>query len=350
MLSAVLVSVLVTPPSPPADSVARATVRLDASRKEVVVTAGPFDVAAMPPGMKHEDMEMMEDHNTPVIRFEWPVEGWVRGFGVEILDAENRPVDRKLIHHLIGVNFDRRQLLYPAFERLFGIGQETEDAAIPKTIGVPLQPGTKLGMYMAWANETGVDLKGVRVVLRLFYSPTNLNPRPLDALPIYMDVNLTVGGTNTFDVPVGRSEKAYEFEMPIDGRLLGVAGHLHDHGVLVRLEDASTGRELTRVTATRGADGKVLKLSRRLHGVTGQGLRLEAGKRYRVVGVYENRTGATIPKGAMAHIVGLFAPDDVRRWPRLDLTDETLQEDLASLSAMGSGGGHKHHEEPPKPR
>jgi len=271
----------------------------------------------------------------------------VRGFGVEIVDAQGRPVDRKLIHHMIGVNFDRRQLLYPAFERLFGIGQETEDAFIPKSIGVPLTPGTKLGMYLAWSNETGKDLEGVQVILRLAYSPKNLNPRPLDALPIYMDVNLTVGGTNTFDVPPGRSEKSYEFVMPMDGKLLGVAGHMHDYGVLVRLEDAEGGKELARVSTTRLADGKVTKISRKLFGVSGQGLTLRAGRRYRVVGVYDNPTGQLIPRGAMAHIVGLFAPNDYKRWPALDLTDASLQEDLASLSAMGTGG-HKHEGEPPR--
>jgi len=73
MLSAVLLAALVTLPA--GDDPPRATVKLDAGRKEVIVTAGPFSVTAMPPGMKHEDMDMMEDHNTPVIRFEWPVEG-----------------------------------------------------------------------------------------------------------------------------------------------------------------------------------------------------------------------------------------------------------------------------------
>lgn len=349
MLSAVLLATLAG--TPLADDPPRAEVRLDADRKEVVVTAGPFAVTAMPAGMKHEDMEMMEDHNTPVIRFEWPVEGWMRGFAVEILDADGRPLDRKLVHHLIGVNFDRRQLLYPAFERLFGIGQETEDASIPRTIGVPLKPGTKLGMYLAWSNETGKDLAGVKVVLRLQYSPSNLNPRPIDALPIYMDVNLTVGGSNSFDVPAGRSEKSYEFVMPVGGRLLGVAGHLHDYGVMVRLEDAETGKELTRINATRLADGKVTKVSRRLFGVSGRGLELRAGKRYRVVGVYDNPTGAPIPRGAMAHIVGLFTPNSVAQWPAIDLSDATLQEDLASLTAMGAKGGegHKHHEDGGRP-
>ncbi len=29
-------------------------------------------------------------------------------------------------------------------------------------------------------------------------------------------------------------------------------------------------------------------------------------------------TGMTIPDGGMAHIVGLFVPDDLTLWPKLD--------------------------------
>lgn len=330
----------------PAGDEPKATVTVDADRREVVVTAGPFHVAAMPPGMAHEDMEAMEDHNTPVVRFEWPIEAWLRGFKVEIEDAAGKPLDRQMIHHLIGVNFSRRQLLYPAVERLFGIGQETDDATAPRTIGVPMKPGAQLGMYMAWQNETGKDLDGVIIRVRLEYSPPNLNPRPLDALPIYMDVNLTVGGSNSFDVQPGRTEKAWEFTMPLTGRLLGFGGHLHDYGTMVRLEDVETGKVVARVTATRTKEGKVTKVSRSLPGVGGDGIKLTEGRRYRVIGVYDNPTGKAIARGAMAHIVGLFAPEDVSRWPALDLADETLQEDLASLSAMGKAGhahdAHKH--------
>ena len=39
-----------------------------------------------------------------------------------------------------------------------------------------------------------------------------------------MDVNLTVGGSNTFDVPPGKSTKAFEFSLPVGGRLLGPFG------------------------------------------------------------------------------------------------------------------------------
>jgi hypothetical protein len=319
----------------------KAVVRVDSARREVIVTAGPFHVAAMPPGMKHEDMEMMEDHNTPLIRFEWPVDGWLRGYRIDVEDGAGKPIDRRLIHHLIGVNFDRRQLLYPAIERLFGIGRETEDLYAPKTIGVPMSTGLRLGMYMAWQNETGKDLDNVKIIVRLAYSPTNLNPRPIDAMPLYMDVNLTVGGSNTFDVPPGKSEKGWEFTMPMEGRLLGYSGHLHDYGVGVRLEDVATGKVLASVRSTLAPDGKITKISKSLPGVSGDGVLLKAGRKYRVVGIYDNPTGQTLVKGAMAHISGLFAPASFGGWPKVDLTDEQTQDDLASLNEMGKGG-HKH--------
>ena len=323
----------------PATDEPKATVQVDSARREVVVTAGPFDVAAMPPGMKHEAMDKMEDHSTPVLRFEWPVAGWLRGFRVEVVDAAGNPVDRRVIHHLIGVNFDRRQLLYPAVERLFGIGRETEDMSVPRSIGVPMKPGYRMGMYMAWQNETGKDLNGIRILVRLSYSPANLNPRPMDALPLYMDVNLTVGASNTFDVPAGRSEKAWEFTMPTSGRMLGFSGHLHDYGSSVRLEDVESGKVIATIKATRASDGKILKISRSLPGVSGDGIALKGGKVYRVVAVYDNPTGETVA-AAMGHMSGIFAPDDMGAWPVLDLSNTTLQDDLASLDEIGKG--HKH--------
>jgi hypothetical protein len=179
--------------------------------------------------------------------------------------------------------------------------------------------------------------------VRFAYSPTNLNPRPLNALPIYMDVNLTVGAGNSYDVPPGRSAKSWDFTMPLSGRLLGFGGHLHDYGTEVRLEDASTGKLVAVVKAARSADGKVAKVSRSLPGVAGDGIALKGGRKYRVVGVYDNPTGQTIVRGAMAHIVGLFAPDDLTKWPALDLSDETLQDDLAFLGEMGKAS-HAHSE------
>ena len=329
--------------TPPAPTV---RVTIDSSRHELTITSGPFDLPNMPPMEDHAMMDLGMSHDTRLQRFEWPVNGWFRGFRVELVDGKGQAVPPHVMHHMIMVNFSRRQLLYSAAERLMGTGTETGEVSVPKTIGVPMEPGMKLGMYVAWHNDTGQDLEGVHLKLIMLWTPKNQNPPPVNALPIYMDVNLTVGGHNTFDVPPGKSAKAYEFTLPVGGRLLGVGGHMHDYGSRVRLEDAETGKVLTQVQAERDSAGKLVKMSRKLFGVSGKGLRLKPNHRYRVVGEYDNPTGQLRVQGAMASMVGLFVPDDMKRWPQVNPRDVTYQRDLASLDVRGAAGAStkgQHH-------
>jgi hypothetical protein len=332
----------------PGDPKATVTIAVDSSKHELTITAGPYNLPNMPPMEEHGTMMMDHGmaHDTPIQDFEWPVDGWFRGYRVDLVGGQGQVVPKHILHHMIMVNFSRRQLLYPAAERLMGAGTETDDeVSVPKTIGIPMKPGMRLGMYVAWHNDTGKDLEGVYLKITMLWTPQNQNPQPVNSMPIYMDVNLTVGGSNTFDVVPGKSTKSYEFTLPVGGRLLGVGGHLHDYGVRVRLEDAETGKVLTMVTATRDSAGHVSKVSRKLFGVTGEGLKLKANHKYRVVGEYDNPTGETLVRGAMAHMVGLFVPDDMAKWPAIDPRDPTYQRDLASLQVRGTGGDMKgmHH-------
>ncbi len=340
-------SALVAPGQVPPASV---SVTVDSSEHELTIKAGPYDLPNMPPMDARTMMNLGMAHDMPVQQFEWPIDGWFRGFRVDLVDAKGHPVPRHVMHHLIMVNFSRRQLIYSAAERLMGAGTETDgEITVPKTIGVPMSPGMKLGMYVAWHNDTGKDLDGVYLKLTMLWTPKNQNPQPVNSMPIYMDVNLTVGGSNTFDVPPGKSSKSFEFTLPVGGRLLGVGGHMHDYGVSVRLEDAETGRVVTRVVATRDAKGKVTKVSRKLYGVSGDGLKLKVHHKYRVVADYDNPTNETRIKGAMAHMVGLFVPDDMSQWPKIDPSDPAYQRDLASLQVGGETaqamdhGGHGGH-------
>jgi len=75
-------------------------------------------------------------------------------------------------------------------------------------------------------------------------------------------------------------------------------------------------------------------MARRLLAIRGEGLRLKAGHRYRVVGVYDNTTVDTL-YGVMAHMVGLFAPDDLKKWPTIDPADPSYQKDIADLRNKG---------------
>jgi hypothetical protein len=84
------------------------------------------------------------------------------------------------------------------------------------------------------------------------------------------------------------------------------------------------------------------KVYRRFFKLLDARLRLEAGVRYRVVGVYHNPTGDTLPAGGMAHIVGLFVPDDVTAWPARDPGDPSYRMDVAALPHVIEDA-HVHH-------
>jgi hypothetical protein len=334
-----LLSVAIAATAPDTTSLA---VAVDSSKHEIVIRVGPFDVPAME---MHEMTGMQADmgmpgheamaQDSPLFRFDWPVDGWARGYRVALVDAHGRSLPRRLLHHMLIVNFDRRQLLYPMLERLLGVGAETDDVTLPRTIGIPVRRGMVMGIYVGWHNESMEALDGVSLELTVQWLPTNQNPTPVSVLPLYMDANLTVGVSNAFDVPPGHIEKSWSFTMPVSGRLLGVGGHLHDYGSAVRLEEPARGRTLITLLARRDSAGRVDGLRRKLFGVRGEGLKLSAGHTYRVVGVYDNPTGILRRDAAMAHMVGLFVPEDLARWPAVDWSDPVIQRDLAGLGIAG---------------
>jgi hypothetical protein len=316
--------------SSPGESAPVPSITVDRRHHTVTIVVGPFDLPSMPPELDHAMHE--ENPGTLAHEFIWPENGWFRGFRSEILDARGGPLPHELLHHFTLLNYDRRSLFSPVAERLAAAALEHK-AVAPKTIGAPMQSGQRLGLYVMWRNQTGQDLGGVYLKLTLISSPANLLPRPVNALPVVLDVNFRPGYGNTFDVPPGRSERSSEVVFPISGRLIAVGGHLHDQGEAVRLEDAETGRVLVNVRARRDADGTVHGVSRRLLALWGRGLHVKAGRRYRVVAVYNNIRPDTV-RHVMGELITVFAPDDMRQWLPVDHADPTYLADLAHYGAV----------------
>ena len=299
-------------------------VTVDSARHRVVLTYGPFDVAA------HSGHMM--DGEVAMERFRWPLDAWLRGFQMAVLDSGNRPLSRRLVHHFNLVDFDRRELAYPIVERLLGGGQETEDVLLPATVGLPVVAGHTFGLTLMWRNDTGQNLSQIRFRLTLSWIPRNEVPRPVGAMPIWVDVNWQALGPDDFDAPPGASVKAYAFRLPIGGHLLAASGHLHRGGVSLWIADAENGGVIARSDARRDSAGQVLGMSRTLFGVRGMGPHLEAHHRYVLIAVYDNPTLEPL-KSVMAIFVGLFAPDHPDEWPAADPRDSLYQADLAGLTA-----------------
>ena len=320
-----------TPDGPPF------TVRVDERRHEVVIRMGPFALPANEPGVgeEHQGMDHAHGPELPVYRFPWPVSGWARGFRVAILDGKGNPLDRRLLHHVNLLHLDRRSLTLPMFEKTMAAGQETEAVTLPKSVGVWIEQGSDMALASMWTNETGPDLAEVVLELSLPYLPENIVPEPRDVRPIAFDIGFRPGLTAGFDLDSGRKEFSREFVLPVSGRLLGVGGHLHDYGLSLELRDGESGKVLVTLKAKARPDGTLLGMSRKVLGVSGDGLKLKAGRRYLVVAKYYNPTGRLLKLGAMAAMAGIFAPDDPDEWPVLERNHPVYLAEIASLDAQG---------------
>ena len=85
--SSILAAALVGGPGNPAPTV---TVAIDSGKKELTITAGPFDLPNMPPMEDHAMMDFGMSHDTPIQQFEWPIDGWFRGFRLELTDKQRQ--------------------------------------------------------------------------------------------------------------------------------------------------------------------------------------------------------------------------------------------------------------------
>jgi hypothetical protein len=322
LLATTLATSAAAPRSPVVEP--QVAISVDSARGEVTITAGPYDLPNMPP-----DMAEMHMGTPQVLRFDWPVDGGLRGFNLSMQTADGKPLPKSIIHHLIAVNFDRRQIVYQMVERLFGWGKETDPVMLPSGVGVPLAKGQHLGVYAMWHNDSGHDIHNAYLKMTLAFIPKARLQNPV--LPMYVDVNNHIGGVTTFDLPPGKSSHAYDFEFPLSGRLIGIGGHLHDYGVAVRFEDAETGKVLVRLKSDRDSKGEISKVGRFIWGFHEEALPIEAHHKYRVVAEYDNPTGKTIEQGGMGHINGVFSPNDMADWPVLDLANADIQRDIAAL-------------------
>ncbi|OLD90074.1 MAG: hypothetical protein AUG85_00540 [Gemmatimonadetes bacterium 13_1_20CM_4_66_11] len=113
-------------------------VRVDSAHHRVLITGGPYRVPVSPemPGM------MMDMPAIPVQKFTFPVDGWIQGFRVDLFDDQGHALSHRLVHHLIMVNFSRRQFIYPALERLLGIWPTGGSSCIWQTRASGLGPST----------------------------------------------------------------------------------------------------------------------------------------------------------------------------------------------------------------
>ena len=280
---------------------------------------------------------------------EFPVTGSIYALHAELVDAEGKRLPPALLHHMNVMDPSERELFLPIGRRILASGMETGEIRFPWLLfGAPVHAGQRVLANAMVHNPTNVDYHGVRVRLVISYVPEK-RPWPLFAvLPWQLDVAFPVGD-KSFDLPPGRSERAYEGSPSVSGKLVVIGGHMHAYGRTIEFWDVTTGKLLWHGEPAPAPPGEASAVPvAKLYSLTGLGMRITPSHRYRVRVIYENPTGQTIPNGGMGVVGGLFIPDRKAIWPATDPSDSLYQKDLRHF--MGPVGkpvvpkdmGHMH--------
>ena len=294
-----------------------------APRHELVIEVGAVDLPA----------HAMAEHSRELVYqlTHVPFDAWVHGFRVEISEVHGRPVPHRVLHHIDTTRPAARDLFLPVAQRFVALGSETRAERLPRWLaGVQLHRGEPLLVSTMLHNPTDTSYAGVRVRLVLSYSPT----RPLrEVAGFRLDVMFPTGPME-FDLPPGRTVRAWDGSPTVAARLLGITGHLHKYGGWIELEDLTAHQVIWRARPRTDRQGEVRSMPVSFPHL-GLGQRVSPTHRYRITASYFNPTGHTIPEGGMAKVAGIYTPAEPL--PPVDVRDALYQHDLRYLLGLRCG-------------
>jgi hypothetical protein len=138
---------------------------------------------------------------------------------------------------------------------------------------------------------------------------------------------------------------------------MAMGGHLHEYATELRLEDVTDGRVLWRTEPILDEEGSVAGMAQDRF-IWRLGLPIRADHTYRLVAVYQNPTGETIPDGGMGALGGIVIPARAAAWPSVDETDPQyaldnelvyrsggMEDGMAKdmqMKPAAAHGGHRH--------
>lgn len=318
-------------PPLPVDQNEYVEVRTLPAERQVEFVIGPVELET---GMEHLRL--------PIQMAEFPVDGWIHGFEIEMVDGAGGAIPTELLHHVNFIDPDKRELFSPISRRVMAAGRETSTERLPGVIGYPIQQGDRMLIAAMFANPLDRAYPDARLVVRFFYSSeTDGFVQPRNVFPFYLDVMGPLG-TKDFPVPPGRTVMSWEGRPAVEGRILGIGGHVHDYATRLALLDITEDEIIWEVEPERTADGQVTGVSSDRFLWT-LGRKIHPDHVYRIEVEYLNPTGAPAPDGGMGAIGGVVWVGKDVRWPEFDRTDEVYVEDLKStLTAPDRLHGHGH--------
>ena len=305
-------------------------VRVHAADREFEIVVGPVSLPAGGPHLR-----------PPVQLAEVPVAGWMHGFSWRMKDREGNPLPERLLHHVNLIDPDNRELFSAVPRRVLAAGRETKSEFLPGALGYPLAPGTRVLVSAMFAPLPAASHDEAFLHIRLPYTPFD-DPGligPVDIYPFYLDVMGPVG-EKEFPLPPGTHGMSWEGSPAVDGRILGIGGHLHDYGDWIRLEDVTAGKVIWETGPEVDGEGRTVGVPTSRLWWRG-GVRVRKDHVYRISVQYSNPLGHPAPDGGMGAIGGIIIAAD-EDWPEFSREHPDYVQDLRNTLEKPNEAAHGH--------
>jgi hypothetical protein len=303
---------------------ARLSGALSPDGDDFVITLGPIE---LPAGATHHQVDQPEAQEVRV-----PGGGWLRGYRIELVDAAGKRVPQAVLHHLNLIMPDRRDLFAPIMMRIGAAGHETAPVELPRLMGFRVHPGEGILVTAMFSNEDSRQAyHGVRMRVHMPFTAAGTWLPPFSVEPFYIDV-MPPAGTHAYDLPAGKSQRSWDAHPAAAARLLGMGGHLHRYGTLLRFEDVTAHKMLWEAHPRVAADGEVTGMPTGRFWWRG-GLKVLPSHTYRLTAFYHNPTGKAIPDGAMGTLGGVLVLSRGGVWPAVNRADPEYRKDVESTYA-----------------
>jgi hypothetical protein len=308
------------------------SVRNNSAQQELIFELGPLHLEA---GADHGHVTQPRAQAIAL-----PIGGYLHGFTTEMIDAAGNTIPSVMLHHVNIIAPQRRELFSQIMQRVGAAGSETGPVVVPKILGYPVQAGDSLLFTAMFHNPTEQSYHNARLRIRMRYTADKTWHPQWAIQPFYLDV-MPPAGVHAYDLPPGRSEQSWEGKPAVDGRILALGGHLHKHGIALRLENVTEGKVLFESAPELDKNGNVIGMPKKYF-VWKLGIPLRADHTYRLTAIYQNPTGKTLVGGGMGALGGVFVPDDRQLWPRVDRKHPEYLLDV-KVTYEGPPGGHGAH-------
>ncbi|HXT17224.1 MAG TPA: hypothetical protein VN706_16420 [Gemmatimonadaceae bacterium] len=283
------------------------TLRVERTSDDVVLTLGPI---VLPAHAGHDGVDQ-----PPPLTVAFGADGWIMGYSVELVDTSGKAIPRVVLHHVNVIVPAKRELFSDIMLRIAAASAETSPVAMPSVIGYRVRPSDSLLVSAMFHNPTPESYVAT-LRIRFRFKSAHSFVKAVGIYPFYLDV-MPPAGSHSFDVPAGHSEHYWEGKPSVEGRILGVSGHLHKYGTLLKLEDRTTGDLMWQVKPETDSTGDISAIPIASF-LSHLGLKIYPDHVYRLTAVYDNPTGATIVDDGMGALGGVFVPSRGTAWPGID--------------------------------